>query len=65
MPHLASDLNSITHVPIAKIPASGIRAFADKIADIPDLIKLTLVEPDLNTSDHFLKAALISIMFIE
>lgn len=61
MPHLAPDLNQITQVPLAKIPASGIRAFAQKIADIPDLIKLTLGEPDLNTPESVKQAAIKSI----
>lgn len=61
MPHLAPDLNQITRVPLAKIPASGIRAFAQKIADIPDLIKLTLGEPDLNTPESVKQAAIKSI----
>lgn len=61
MPHLASNLNSATQVPIATIPASGIRAFVEKIDDIPDLIKLTLGEPDLNTPDHVKQAAVQSI----
>ena len=62
MPHLASDLTPTTSVPLTQIPASGIRAFAQKVDDIPDLIKLTLGEPDLNTPEHVKKAAAQSIL---
>lgn len=62
MPHLASDLTRITHTPLEQIPASGIRAFAQKVDDIPGLIKLTLGEPDLDTPEHVKKAAVQSIL---
>ena len=62
MPQLATDLTSITHTPLEKIPPSGIRAFAQKVDGIPDLIKLTLGEPDLNTPEHVKKAAAQSIL---
>ena len=62
MPHLASDLTPTTSVPLTQIPASGIRAFAQKVDDIPNLIKLTLGEPDLNTPEHVKKAAAQSIL---
>ncbi|MCT6889282.1 MAG: amino acid aminotransferase, partial [Lactobacillus sp.] len=62
MPQLATDLTSITHTPLEKIPPSGIRAFAQKVDGIPDLIKLTLGEPDLNTPEHVKKAATQSIL---
>ena len=62
MPHLASDLTPTTSVPLTQIPASGIRAFAQKVDDIPDLIKLTLGELDLNTPEHVKKAAAQSIL---
>lgn len=62
MPQLAADLTSITHIPLAQIPASGIRAFAQKIENVPDLIKLTLGEPDLNTPEHVKQAAAQSIL---
>ena len=62
MPQLATDLTSIIHTPLEKIPPSGIRAFAQKVEDIPGLIKLTLGEPDLNTPEHVKKAAAQSIL---
>lgn len=62
MPQLAADLTQITHTPLEKIPSSGIRAFAQRIDDIPDLIKLTLGEPDLNTPEHVKQAAVQSIL---
>lgn len=62
MPQLAADLTQITHTPLEKIPSSGIRAFAQRIDDIPDLIKLTLGEPDLNTPEHVKQAAVKSIL---
>ncbi|BDR61186.1 aminotransferase class I/II-fold pyridoxal phosphate-dependent enzyme [Lactobacillus xylocopicola] len=62
MPQLASDLTQIIHSPLEKIPPSGIRAFAQKIDNIPGLIKLTLGEPDLNTPEHVKQAAVESIL---
>ena len=62
MPQLAADLTQITNTPLEKIPSSGIRAFAQRIDDIPDLIKLTLGEPDLNTPEHVKQAAVQSIL---
>ena len=62
MPQLAADLTQIIHTPLENIPPSGIRAFAQKIDDIPDLIKLTLGEPDLNTPEHVKQAAVQSIL---
>ena len=61
MLQLAADLTQITNTPLEKIPSSGIRAFAQRIDDIPDLIKLTLGEPDLNTPEHVKQAAVQSI----
>ena len=62
MPQLAADLTQITNTLLEKIPSSGIRAFAQRIDDIPDLIKLTLGEPDLNTPEHVKQAAVQSIL---
>lgn len=62
MPQLASDLNNIIHTPLEKIPASGIRSFAQKVDNIPGLVKLTLGEPDLNTPEHVKQAAVQSIL---
>ncbi|RMC40272.1 aminotransferase class I/II-fold pyridoxal phosphate-dependent enzyme [Lactobacillus sp. ESL0233] len=62
MPQLAADLAEIINTPLEKIPPSGIRAFAQKINDIPDLIKLTLGEPDLDTPEHVKQAAIKSII---
>ena len=50
-------INSETLVPqmnqaVAAIQPSDILAFNAEIANIPDIVRLTLGEPDFNTPDH-------------
>lgn len=40
------------------IAISGIRRFNDAVAGIPDMVRLTLGEPDFNTPDHIKQAAI-------
>lgn len=37
---------------VAEIQPSDILAFNTEIANIPDIVRLTLGEPDFNTPDH-------------
>ncbi|BDZ31625.1 aminotransferase class I/II-fold pyridoxal phosphate-dependent enzyme [Lactiplantibacillus sp. WILCCON 0030] len=43
---------------IKKIQVSGIRRFDEAISDVPDIIKLTVGEPDLPTPEHVKKAGI-------
>lgn len=61
MPNVANDLTSLGNSRLNAIEAAGIRKFDDQISQIPDIIKLTLGEPDLNTAQHIKKAAIQSI----
>lgn len=49
-----TDTNQI----IKKIQVSGIRRFDEAISDIPNIIKLTVGEPDLPTPEHIKKAGI-------
>ncbi|AXX64713.1 aminotransferase class I/II-fold pyridoxal phosphate-dependent enzyme [Bombilactobacillus bombi] len=62
MPDLPADLAQITQTRIKNIKPSGIRAFSQKVENIPGIVKLTLGEPDLNTPDHVKQAAVQSIL---
>ncbi|BDR55833.1 hypothetical protein KIMC2_03950 [Xylocopilactobacillus apis] len=63
MPQLANDLLKIAQSNnLKEIPPSGIRAFDVKVNEIPDVLKLTLGEPDLNTPEHIKQAAVDSIL---
>lgn len=55
MPELADNLHFSEKV--EKLKPSGIRIFDNKVSEIPNIIKLTLGEPDLNTPEHVKKAA--------
>ncbi|BAP84669.1 aspartate aminotransferase [Paucilactobacillus hokkaidonensis JCM 18461] len=46
---------------LAALAPSDILKFNQEIADIPDIVKLTLGEPDFNTPEHVKKAAIKSI----
>ena len=59
MPELANDLHFSEKV--QNLKPSGIRIFDNKVSKIPGIIKLTLVEPDLNTPEHVKQAAIESI----
>ena len=43
---------------LAKASQSPIRAFDDQISNIPDLIRLTIGEPDFDTPDFIKEAAI-------
>lgn len=43
------------------IAISGIRRFNDAVNGIPDMVRLTLGEPDFNTPEHIKKAAIAAI----
>lgn len=43
---------------VEKIAVSDIRQFDTEVSQIPDIIKLTLGEPDFNTPEHIKKAAI-------
>lgn len=62
MPQLDSNVRPIVNQTIAPIGISPIRYFAQKFAQIPDLIKLTLGEPDFNVPEHVKQAAITSIV---
>lgn len=61
MPLVSHDLIEIGNRRLAETEAAGIRHFDEQISNIPNIIKLTLGEPDLNTPDHIKKAAIESI----
>ncbi|WEV39617.1 aminotransferase class I/II-fold pyridoxal phosphate-dependent enzyme [Lactobacillus sp. ESL0681] len=61
MPQLATDLIEIENQRLAVTTPSAIRKFDQEISDIPEIIKLTLGEPDLNTPEHVKQAAIHSI----
>lgn len=46
---------------LAELKPSDILAFNQEIAEIPDIVKLTLGEPDFNTPEHVKAAAIRSI----
>lgn len=42
---------------ISQIQVSTIRQFDEEVSAIPDMVKLTLGEPDFNTPEHVKEAA--------
>lgn len=58
MPILANNLAGTINTRIKKLPNSEIRSFSNQISQIPDIVKLTVGEPDLNTPDHIKQAAI-------
>lgn len=58
MPILANNLAGTINTRIKKLPNSEIRSFSSQISQIPDIVKLTVGEPDLNTPDHIKQAAI-------
>lgn len=58
MPKIASNLQNQYNHRLDGMSKSGIREFDEKISGIPDIIKLTIGEPDLNTPDHVKNAAI-------
>ncbi|WEV44436.1 aminotransferase class I/II-fold pyridoxal phosphate-dependent enzyme [Lactobacillus sp. ESL0684] len=61
MPRLAKNLSDKTNTRIKSLPQSKIDAFANEIAQIPDIVKLTIGEPDLETPEHIKQAAIADI----
>lgn len=58
MPKLANDLSSTINHRLDSLTPSRIRAFDRQISSIPDIIKLTIGEPDLDTPEHIKQAAI-------
>ncbi len=58
MPTLAKSLSNTINKKINEIPKSEIRAFSNKISQIPGIIKLTVGEPDLQTPERIKRAAI-------
>ncbi|RMC50311.1 aminotransferase class I/II-fold pyridoxal phosphate-dependent enzyme [Lactobacillus sp. ESL0263] len=58
MPTLAKSLSNTINKKINEIPKSEIRAFSNKISQIPGIIKLTVGEPDLHTPERIKRAAI-------
>lgn len=61
MPKIATNLQCQYNHRLDGMTKSGIREFDEKISSIPNIIKLTIGEPDLNTPDHVKKAAIAAI----
>lgn len=61
MPLISHDLLETGNHRLEEIEAAGIRHFDEQISSIPNIIKLTLGEPDLNTPSHIKEAAIKSI----
>lgn len=59
MPKLKASLIDKTNEKLLTIKPSAIRAFDEQVSNIPDILKLTLGEPDFNTPE-IVKAAAIS-----
>ncbi|MBP2057048.1 aminotransferase [Lactobacillus colini] len=58
MPKLASDLSSVINHRLNELTPSRIRSFDQQISSIPNIIKLTIGEPDLDTPEHIKQAAI-------
>lgn len=56
-----ADLSSRFKPEIYDIAVSLIRQFDEKVSQIPDMVKLTLGEPDFNTPEHIKEAAKVAI----
>ncbi|WEV70214.1 aminotransferase class I/II-fold pyridoxal phosphate-dependent enzyme [Lactobacillus sp. ESL0785] len=61
MPHLAKDLSKTINSRIHHLPVSQMGQFNDEISQIPEIIKLTIGEPDLKTPEHIKQAAITDI----
>ncbi|MCD2256022.1 pyridoxal phosphate-dependent aminotransferase [Lactobacillus sp. CC-MHH1034] len=59
---MSKDLSTHMKKELAQLQPSDILAFNQKISTIPDIIKLTLGEPDFNTPEHVKQAGIKSIM---
>lgn len=61
MPELANELTNRVNSRLNQVGPSGIREFDQRISAIPEIVKLTIGEPDLNTPEHVKQAAIASI----
>lgn len=61
MPELAKNLLDTINPRLLAASASGVRSFDAMVSQIPDVVKLTIGEPDLNTPEHVKEAAMHSI----
>ncbi|BDR60545.1 aminotransferase class I/II-fold pyridoxal phosphate-dependent enzyme [Lactobacillus xylocopicola] len=61
MPKLSPNLSGKINSKIKNLPSSQIRSFSKGIAQIPEIIMLTVGEPDLNTPEHIKQAAITAI----
>ncbi|WP_251546775.1 aminotransferase class I/II-fold pyridoxal phosphate-dependent enzyme [Limosilactobacillus caecicola] len=58
MPELAKGMENYVNKDVKEIRPSAIRDFDMQISSIPDLVKLTLGEPDFNVPEHVKEAAI-------
>ncbi|KRM31621.1 aspartate transaminase [Agrilactobacillus composti DSM 18527 = JCM 14202] len=58
---MTKDLSTHMKTELAQLQPSGILAFNKEISTIPDIVKLTLGEPDFNTPEHVKQAGIRSI----
>lgn len=58
MPELAKSMSNYVNSDVKQIRPSAIRDFDMKISSVPDLVKLTLGEPDFNVPEHVKQAAI-------
>lgn len=61
MPELSADLYGTVSHKLDALQPSGIREFNKEVSKIPEIIKLTLGEPDMATPEHVKQAAIRSI----
>ncbi len=62
MPELAKKLETTVNERLRQVAPSAIREFDDRVSQIPDIIKLSLGEPDQNVPEHVKQAAIASIV---
>ena len=61
MPEVKQSILSSLNKRLDLVKPGAIRAFDNEISSIPDILKLTLGEPDFNVPDHIKQAAIDSI----
>ena len=57
MPRAKKSLLTVFNRNLDKVQPSAIRAFDNEVSGIPDILKLTLGEPDFNVPEHIKQAA--------
>ena len=62
MPHAKPALLSLFNQRLDLVQPSAIRAFDNEVSNIPNILKLTLGEPDFNVPEHIKQAAVDSIV---